>query len=694
MSENVVPLEIPVDPDRYQELIRENQMLREEIRVSREAAEITAGLVVKQFEETERVLRRFEDANAMRKAVLDSAAQFAIIATNNRGIITIFNPGAKNLLGYDAYEVVHRHGLDMFHLRSELDERAAELSAECGRAIKGSDIFYEYAVMGRNAPQEWNYIRKDGYTLPVSMSINALRDPDGHLTGCLCIATDITEITWSRQALEESERSYRLLVNNLPNIVFKGYEDGSIDLFDDKIEKLTGYSRSDFRSRKIKWTDLIVEEDKPGAKKALIQALKTDKSYIRQYRIRKKNGETLWIEAGSQIICDQDGNIDFITGAFLDISERKEAEAALHASEEKYRSLFDSGPNPIFVLDSRTLEILDANPSAETTYGYTRKELIGRSFTDIGEVEFENQAFSEVDPAEWARSCVVSQKIRHFKKGRKPIYTEVKACPAIYNNREAIILAATDISETVEKDAQLFQASKMTTLGEMSAGIAHELNQPLNAIKIGNDFLKRMVQKGLTIQTRDLEKVATEVSAQVERASDIIWRLREFGHKPDFKKETFSVNETIRDVMRIIGHQLALQNIEVELGLDETIPAILANKNRFEQVVFNLITNARDAIEQATDDSTGDSGGKIHFRSYAEHGEVVFEVTDTGIGMDSEIRARVFEPFFTTKEVGKGMGLGLAISYQIVRDFGGQITVESRDQGGSRFTLRFPAANL
>lgn len=694
MSNSAVKFEVPLDPDRFQELIRENLILRKEIRVSREAAEITAGLVVKQFEETERVLRRFQDANAMRKAVLDSAAQFAIIATNIKGIITIFNPGAENLLGYDAENVTHRYGLDIFHLKEELDQRAAELSKEQGHDIAGTDLFYEYAVMGRNAAEEWSFVRKDGYKLPVSMSINALRDPEGQLTGCLCIATDITEITWSREALEESEQSYRLLVKNIPNIVFKGYEDGSIDFFDDKIEKLTGYHRREFRDGNIKWTDLIVAEDRPGAKKALIHALKTNKSYIRQYRIRKKNGETLWIEAGSQIICDEAGGIDFITGAFLDISERKEAEAALHASEEKYRSLFDSGPNPIFVLDRKTLEILDANPSAETTYGYIREELLGRNFTDIGQVEFEHRAFSSVDREEWGRSCVTSQKIRHFKKGRKPIYTEVKACPAIYNSREAIILAATDISETVEKDAQLFQASKMATLGEMSAGVAHELNQPLNTIKIGNDFLKKMVQKGRPIKDSQLEKVATEVTAQVERAADIIWRLREFGHKPDFKKEPVSINETIRGVMRIIGRQLTLQNIQVEFDLDETIPAILANRNRFEQVVFNLITNARDAIEQATTKRAGDSERKICFRSYAELDNVVFTVTDTGIGMDSETRTRVFEPFFTTKEVGQGMGLGLAISYRIVRDFGGHISADSHHRGGSRFTLRFPVSML
>jgi histidine kinase len=400
----------------------------------------------------------------------------------------------------------------------------------------------------------------------------------------------------------------------------------------------------------------------------------------------------MWIEACSKIVCDEDGNIDFVTGSFLDVTERKRAEYALHESEQKYRSLFISGPNPIFVLDRETLTILDASPSAEETYGYYKDELIGRNFEELGTFEYEDESLSLMESRDWSDSCVFSQRIKHFRQGGEPFYVEVKACPTSYQGRPAIILAASDITEIIEKDAQLFQASKMTTLGEMSAGIAHELNQPLNAIKIGNDFLKKQIEQNRPIPSNELYQVVGAVSNQANRASEIIQSLREFGRKPDFKKEKVDVNATIRDVMKIIGQQLSLQNIKVVYDLNETVPPILANKNRLEQVIFNLVTNARDAIENR-DHFPKDSGENIIAISTWSEQRTHLNITisDTGAGIPEKNVQKIFEPFYTTKEVGKGMGLGLSITYGIIRDFGGTINVESQPGGGTRFHLRFPS---
>lgn len=680
------------DKLRILELITENAILRNEIRVAREAAEITASLVVKQFEETERILRKFQDANAQRKAVLDSATQIAIVATDINGIVTVFNTGAENLLGYRAKEIIGVAKPDIFHDPEEIKSHAQEVIDCSQRQIEGVDVFLEYARLGKTEQREWTCVNKEGEKFPVSLSINALKNPEGMVDGFLCIAMDITEKKRSEKALAESERNYRLLIDNIPNIVFKGYADGSIDFFDDKIEALTGYSKELFLSRKMKWNDIIYDEDRVSVRQAFIKALKGDKSYIREYRIWKKNGDFVWVEASSQIICDDEGNIEFITGAFLDITERKLAEQALHESEEKYRSLFKSGPNPIFVLDQQSLEILDANPSAEETYGYTKEELVGINFEELGTFEYENRSFSLMPKGQWFQGCVLSQKVRHYRKSGAPFYAEVKACPAVYQDKPSIILAATDITETMEKDAQLFQASKMTTLGEMSAGIAHELNQPLNTIKIGSDFLKTMVQNRQSIPPEKMLQVVTVVNNQIERASDIINRLREFGRKSDFKKELVCINTTIKEVMAIIGRQLALQNIQVDYDLDDTTPMILANKNRLEQIIFNLVTNARDAIQHCPVREENGKKCMIKVISRTESNAVIFSITDTGIGIPEDTKEKIFEPFFTTKDVGKGMGLGLAITYGIVRDFGGTIEVETHPGKGTSFTIRFPRA--
>jgi PAS domain-containing protein len=203
-----------------QTLVQENEILKEEIRVSRESAEITASLVVKQFEETERILRRFQVANAQRKAVLDSATHMAIIATDQDGTIIVFNKGAENLLGYTAAEVIGQLTPLIFHDLEELNLRANTLSEPAASPIEGLDIFFHYAARWQHEQQEWTYVRKDRTRFPVNLSINPLRDAEGALSGFLCIAADITEKKRSEQALKESERNYRLLIDNIPNIVF------------------------------------------------------------------------------------------------------------------------------------------------------------------------------------------------------------------------------------------------------------------------------------------------------------------------------------------------------------------------------------------------------------------------------------------------------------------------------------------
>jgi PAS domain S-box-containing protein len=370
----------------------------------------------------------------------------------------------------------------------------------------------------------------------------------------------------------------------------------------------------------------------------------------------------------------------------------KSSEAGLRESEKKYRSLFDSGPNPIFVVDRQTFEIIDANQSAQNTYGYSKEELIHRPFTDLGPFDRKEPSGSDSKEVSGSAGDTSTQKVRHYKKNKAPFYVNVHSSPMIFGEKEAIIIVTIDVTEMMEKDAQLIQAGKMTSLGEMSAGIAHELNQPLNAIRLGNEFLKKMMDEDRKIPEDELYFVVNEVTGQVDRAAEIINRLREFGRKADFTKEEVLINQPIEGVFAIIGKQLRLQNIRVGLELDETLPPILGHKNRLEQVIFNLVTNARDAIFQKRDRGVASDHGLIKIQSCRKGGRVMVTVSDDGMGVPDHARDKIFEPFFTTKEAGKGMGLGLSIVYGIVRDYDGDIQVESTEGEGTTFTLTFPAA--
>jgi histidine kinase len=336
--------------------------------------------------------------------------------------------------------------------------------------------------------------------------------------------------------------------------------------------------------------------------------------------------------------------------------------------------------------------ILDANPMAEETYGYSKEDLIGRSFKDLGPVDDVLQGLADFDNYDWPKACVIGSKVQHYQKSKKPFYVRVTACPISYKDRKAIILATTDITEMLEKEAQLLQADKMTMLGEMSAGVAHELNQPLNAIKMGNEYLKMMVEQGNSIPEKDLLAVASQVSEQVDRASEIINRLREFGHKPGFAKEKVDVNKPIQMVAGMVKQQLGLQNIQMDVYLEENLPHIWGHNNSIEQVILNLVTNARDAINEKKDARLDSGYDVIIIRSFRENDRVAVSVSDTGAGIPEADKIRIFEPFFTTKEVGKGMGLGLSITYGIVKDYGGEIKLYSDEGTGTTFKLTFPFA--
>ena len=382
-----------------------------------------------------------------------------------------------------------------------------------------------------------------------------------------------------------------------------------------------------------------------------------------------------------------------LSNSFINMTNRiKESQAKLTESESKYRSLFTSGPNPIFVLDRQNLTILSANPSAEETYGYRQGELIGRSFTTLGPFEPDPRAFTDAEEEDKGSVRAAGSKVRYQKKNGEVLYVNVHASPTRFQDKDAWIVATTDITEMVEKDSQLIQASKMTTLGEMSAGIAHEINQPLNAIKMGSEFLEMMIEKNERIPEADLVQVVGEVSRQVDRAETIIRRLRDFGRKADFSKEKVMINDPVTSVLDIIGRQLQLQNIDIRLELGKHLPPILAHHNRIEQVIFNLLTNARDAINLKDDAGITNNKREIVIKSYLQADRVMITVSDTGIGIDLPIKKRIFEAFFTTKKMGEGMGLGLSITNGIVKDYGGTIDIESTKLKGTRFILSFPAA--
>jgi histidine kinase len=369
----------------------------------------------------------------------------------------------------------------------------------------------------------------------------------------------------------------------------------------------------------------------------------------------------------------------------LDITERMQLEGKLKESERKYHEIFNNIPNPLFVLDMESLEILDCNESVKSVYNYNNDEILNRSFMSF---------FEENDRDQYASILQTSSelnRVKHLSKEGKTLFVNIRVSPSNYADRKVLLVTTSDITERLETEQQLIQAGKMATLGEMATGIAHELNQPLSVIKTSSSFFIKKIDKKERIEDEILENILLKIDNNVDRASRIINHMRQFARKSEKDFEKVQINAVLQNAADIFSQQLKVRGIEIVWNIDESLPKIHADPSRLEQVVINLLLNARDAIEEESgirDPKISEK--RITLTTKKDKQNVICEVCDTGKGIAEIMRDKVFEPFFTTKEVGQGTGLGLSISYGIIKDHGGSIQVVPNKPKGACFIMKFP----
>ena len=245
------------------------------------------------------------------------------------------------------------------------------------------------------------------------------------------------------------------------------------------------------------------------------------------------------------------------------------------------------------------------------------------------------------------------------------------------------------VLEARELEMELLQSGRLVSLGQMAAGVAHELNQPLSAISMtAGDIISRMTE-GIELSDDELKEMMADLRQLVDRMSGTVNHLRAFSRDTSGESGTpYTLNQTVDSALRLTRAQLLEHDIELVTNLSDRLPQMVGNSNQIEQVVLNLIRNARDAL----DERGADENKRITVRTAAQDGHVILQVEDNGVGMDEADRLRVFEPFFTTKDADRGTGLGLSISYAIVKRHGGEITCASAKGTGSTFRLALPAS--
>jgi PAS domain S-box-containing protein len=552
----------------------------------------------------------------------------------------------------------------------------------------------EVFATGKTARVEHVHRDQSGKELIIEIYAFPLFGADGDVEQMVEVSHDITEQRRAEEALRESEKKYSTLVENSPTGIYID-QDGKIVFANNRLSEIYRYPREQLLG--IQARQLVHPEDRAFTDEIRERRLAGEEAPS-EYEARglTKDGETIWIQRRNARI-EYKGK-PAILGNVVDVTEPRQAEEALRASEaelreseEKYRTLFDYDPNSIFVLELGTFKILDMNARALASYGYEREELIGKSFMDLSDAHYSDGVLSTTEPTPTTLSSAYP-KIQHRRKDGELFYVDVYTCRTRHSGKFGIIATTVDITESLTKETQLIQASKMATLGEMATGVAHELNQPLSVIKTASNYLRRKVDNQEEIKDEILKTMAEEIDSQVDRASRIINHMREFGRKSEISKEKVQINEALTKALDIFSQQLKLREIEVVKDLAEGLPPVLADANRLEQVFINLLINARDAIEARWEhaDYHG-KAKKIFLQTGSKDKTVTIKVKDTGVGIPESVLNKIFEPFFTTKKPGKGTGLGLSISYNIVKDYNGTIGVESEVEKGTTFNITFPA---
>ncbi len=409
-----------------------------------------------------------------------------------------------------------------------------------------------------------------------------------------------------------------------------------------------------------------------------------------------------------------------------DITERKEREQTLRGSEERLRLFFNNTRDGVFVHPilpgNQPGPFIQVNDAACAMLGYSHEELRHMTPWDLDDPDSRSDYIPEAMEQLQEGGQAIFEATQVAKNGRK-VLIEVNANVCELQGEPHIVSVVRDITARKETEEQLqqyaqdlewmveekvrqleqeqaraIQLDKLAALGEMATGVAHELNQPLTAIRFEADYLERAaarvqdedVRIDTLLDASQVREIGQGLKQDLERCRRLIDHLRDFGRISEGPPEPICLNHPIEDCLILVGARLRDHNVDLRLELADDLPLIEADRFRLEQVFLNLISNAEHALAQRASEAAGAYRKVLEITTSAAGDEVVATVRDNGCGIPKDVRERIFDPFFTTKPQGEGTGLGLSISFGIVTNYGGEITCHSVEGEGTTFTLRFP----
>jgi PAS domain S-box-containing protein len=353
----------------------------------------------------------------------------------------------------------------------------------------------------------------------------------------------------------------------------------------------------------------------------------------------------------------------------------------LTESEEKFRSLFEKHSSIMLLIDPESCIIIEGNPAASQFYGYSQAELRSMNLANIIALPTEDLSVELMNAAQRKNNNFVTTN--RLANGEIRM-VKVDSSPILVQGKIFLFSIIRDITDQKKAEADLIEAQKMASLGTLAAGIAHEINTPLQVITGISESLEKDLQADGKLEGERHARNLNTINRNAWRVAEIVRSLQHYAYPTHDKTEEADLNELLKDTLILMEHQLKTwSNIEIHSNLTQNLPPFVCDRNKIIQVMINLLANARDAMP---------NGGSISITtSYQPQREMLrLEITDSGKGMSEEVCTRIFDPFFTTKPVGKGTGLGLSIVQGIIRSHGGEIQVESTNGKGTTFIITLP----
>jgi PAS domain S-box-containing protein len=495
---------------------------------------------------------------------------------------------------------------------------------------------------------------------------------DNQVHGLTVLGRDIT-------AQRKNEARFTELFETLQEGIYIATPEGNILDANPALVRMLGYdSKEELLSRRV--PDILPDQIE---RKALMEEVERQPSpQGREINLLRKDGTPIVCLNTATSVRDTTGRVIRYQGSVMDVTARRQMERQLHKEQEFARRLVDNFPDLILVVDTDS-HYTFVSPRCQEVLGYelaetANMELGGRTHAE----DLPNLLALFADFLAGRRSFASLEiRVRHKLGDWRRIRFNFSPLADETGKIEGVVLSGRDVTELKRLEEQLIQAEKLAAMGQMLAGVAHELNNPLTAILGVTELLRE--GQGLEESTkRQLELT----HRQARRAARIVQNLLEFSRPASPQKKPVDLNSIIERTLQLHEHSLRRSSVEVDFRPQPDFPGVVADANQLIQVFLNLVTNAEQAIREVRE------SGRLQIRLARVGASISITFQDDGVGIRPESVARLFDPFYTTKRPGGGTGLGLSICLSIVREHGGTIEAEALPAGGSAFTVYLPAA--